>query len=110
MRIAAVDVLAGEEDVVLVADEVEPDVERRARSRRTPAASVHAMPRALRRQRDRAIDRAGVEQPIAEPARELLGDAATCRPRGAIDRDDDASCARHADTDAGIMPTRMAGA
>ena len=46
---------------------------------------------ALRGERDRSIDRAGVEQPLAEPPRELLGDGGLPCPGGAIDRDDDAT-------------------
>src|SRR5438067_1818201 len=81
--------LAGDRDAVLIADEVERDVERaRDRAARVAVGPIDA-PR-LRDERDRAIDRAGVEQAIAEPARELLGDGRLAGAGGAVDRDDEA--------------------
>jgi len=57
--------------VVLVADEVERDVER-PRERRAPLAVGPRDAGLPGGERDRAVDRAGVEQPVAEPAREQL--------------------------------------
>src|SRR5262245_2555932 len=82
------DILVAEEHVVLLANEVEANVERlRELCARAGIAPRHA--RTRRTERDRAIDRPGVEEAIAEPARELLGDRGFPCPCRSIDRDDD---------------------
>ncbi len=58
-------------------------------------------------QRDRAIDRAGVEQAIAELASELLGDGGLARTGGAVDRDDDGLHRRHHAVTASAMRRRV---
>ena len=74
--------------MVGVADEVERDVE----VVRDLGAAGAIAPRDAAfpgDERDRSIDSAGVEQPLAESARELLGDGGLTGARGAVDRHDD---------------------